>query len=272
MDETAARSAGTPPPLVDTHVHLIDPKLARETKAVCRRAAEAGVARLIAVGTTAEDSVESIGLARQFPGQVVAAVGIHPNHAAEAGPADWDRVAALARSTEVVAIGETGLDRHWDFTPFSLQQDYFERHLVLAHELGRPVIIHSRECMGDVIGQLRGLGRTVSGVLHSFTGTWDEAVVLLDLGLHISFTGMITYKKQELDALREVAARLPLDRILVETDAPYLSPEPFRGRVNEPARVVHTARKIADLRGLDFAEFAEATTANASRLFGLVPS
>ncbi len=267
MNKAPTNASGPPPSLVDTHAHLADPKFSRDLADVLTRAAEAGVVRMVAVGTTWEDSRTGLELARRFPATIGAAVGIHPNHAAEADPDDWGRITELARSPEVVAIGETGLDKHWDFTPFPLQQEYFNRHLGLAEELGRPVIIHSRECMTDVIEQLTKRQRPIAGVLHSFTGSWDEAQTLLGLGLHLSFAGMITYRKKDLDDLREVAARVPLDRLLVETDAPYLSPEPYRGRMNEPARIVHTAQRIAELRGLDLAQFAAATTANARRLF-----
>lgn len=268
MSTPEAEPVAAPPVLVDTHAHLTDPKLAPDLEDVRQRAREAGVAWVIVVATTAQDSRQGLDLVRAHPG-LAAAVGIHPNHAAKAQPGDWEKVVALADAPEVVAIGETGLDKHWDFTPFPLQRDYFDRHLDLALQTGRPVIIHSRECMADVIDQLRARGRPISGVLHSFTGTWEEAVQVLDLGLDISFAGMITYSKKDLDGLRDVAARLPLDRLLVETDSPYLSPEPLRGRVNEPARVVHTARRVAALRGMDLASFAAATTVNARRLFRL---
>lgn len=265
-DEPAPRPPG--PPLIDTHAHLDDPRLAADLDGVLARALEVGVVQVVAIGTTAEDSASVVRLARTRPG-VLAAVGIHPNEAAGAGEADWSAVLELAGQPEVVAIGETGLDRHWDRTPFSVQQEWFDRHLELAHRLELPVVIHARDCTRELIDQLRGLGRPVRGVQHSFTGTWDDARDFLDLGLHLSFAGMITYTNRNLDALREVAARVPLDRILVETDSPYLSPHPFRGRTNEPARVAVTARRIAEVRGISPAELARATTENARRLFAL---
>jgi TatD DNase family protein len=232
------------------------------------RAREQGVCQILAVGTTAEDSVRVRDLADTRPG-IFATVGVHPNHAAEAAPEDWDRVIALAAESRVVAIGETGLDRHWDFTPFEEQIRWFDRHLGLAADLRLPVVIHCRECATDLIDLLRSRGRPISGVLHSFTGTWNEAQAFLDLGLHISFAGMITFTSKGLDPLRMVASKIPDDRILVETDSPYLSPHPFRGKTNEPSRVGLTAQTIADSRGIAPAEFARLTTANARRLFAL---
>ena len=176
---------------------------------------------------------------------------------------------ALAAEPRVRAIGETGLDRHWDLTPFELQKCMFGLHLGLAHERDLPVVIHCRACERDVIDALTTLRRPVKGVLHAFAGTWEDAQALLDLGLHLSFAGMITFGNKSLDPLRQVASRVPLDRLLVETDSPYLSPHPHRGQTNEPSRVTLTAERLAQLRGLAPAEFARATTDNARRLFAL---
>lgn len=256
------------PQLIDTHAHLDDRRLRPEIDAVLARARAAGVVQVVAIATTAEDSAAVLELAEAHPG-VFAAVGIHPNDAAEAAPGDWERVVSLAEHPRAVALGETGLDRHWDRTPFPLQQEFFARHLDLADRLGRPVVIHCREADDDILAQLRGRNRPVNGVLHSFTGNWDQAQALLDLGLHLSFAGMLTFANKTLDPLRDAAARAPLDRILVETDSPYLAPHPFRGKTNEPARVAATAARLAELRGLGLEELARATTANARRLFSL---
>jgi TatD DNase family protein len=258
----------TPIDLVDTHAHLQDPALAVDWDGLLARAETAGVRQVIAIGTTVADSVEAVVLAQRSQA-VFAAVGIQPNHAAEAQPGDLDRIAELATLPRVVAIGETGLDRYWHYTPFAVQQTWFDDHLALAQTHGLPVVIHCRDCERDIIDQLTQLGRPVSGVLHSFTGTWDDAEAFLALGLHISFAGMVTFSNRKLDPLREVAARVPLDRLLVETDSPYLSPHPFRGQTNEPARVALTAQRIAELRGSTLPELATATSANARRLFGL---
>jgi TatD DNase family protein len=256
------------PLLIDTHAHLDDPRLAGNLPGILDRARGAGVGQVIAIATTAASAAEVVAIARAHAG-VFAAVGIQPNHVAEEAPEDWSRVVTLAAAPRVVAVGETGLDRHWDDTPFAQQQEAFERHLALAHERGLPVVIHCRDCERDVIVQLSGLGRPVRGVLHSFTGTWDDAQALLALGLHISFAGMVTFQNKALDVLRQVAARIPADRLLVETDSPYLSPHPHRGQTNEPARVALTAVRLAQVRGVSPDELARSTSANARHLFAL---
>ena len=257
-----------PPPLIDTHAHLDDRRLKGRLREVLESASDAGVVQIVAVATTAEDSASLTAMAREHLG-IHPSVGIHPNNAAEAESGDWDRIVELARHLSVVALGETGLDRHWDRAPFEVQQDYFGRHLALGLETGKPVIIHSRDCHRDIVEQLARLGRPIRGVLHSFTGNWAEAEEILALGLHISFAGMLTFANKALDPLRDAASRVPIDRLLVETDSPYLSPHPFRGKDNEPARVAFTAARLAELRGIPLQELAEATTANARLLFSL---
>jgi TatD DNase family protein len=256
------------PGLIDTHAHLQDSTLRGDLAGVLARAGSAGVCQVVAVGITAGDSGEVVAMAHEHPG-VFAAVGIHPNEAARAAPGDWERVVGLTDDSKVHAIGETGLDRFRDHSPFPVQQEWFARHLELALEQGLPIIIHCRDADRDIIEQLSRLGRLVSGVLHSFTGTWDDAQAFLELGLHLSFAGMITFGNKGLDALRQVATRIPIDRLLVETDSPYLSPHPYRGQTNEPARVAVTAARLAELRGIPPAELAERTSLNARRLFGL---
>lgn len=258
------------PGLVDTHAHLQDGSFRETLPDVLRRARQAGVSQALVIGTTAADSAEAVGLAQRFPG-LFAVVGVQPNHAADAAPGDWERVAALADDPGVVALGETGLDRYWDHTPFPTQQRWFDLHLGLARERGLPVVIHCRDCEADIVSQLERFGPPVRGVLHSFSGNWDQASAFLDLGLHLSFAGMVTFSNKKLDPLRDAAVRVPLDRLVVETDSPYLSPHPFRGRPNEPARVATTARRIAELRGMPAEELARATTENARRLFALPP-
>jgi TatD DNase family protein len=254
--------------LVDTHAHLQDEAFRDSLVGVLARARSEGVSQVIAIGTTAADSAEVVELARLHPG-VFAAVGVQPNHVADANPADWERVVALSTAPGVVAIGETGLDRYWKTTPLEAQQDWFDRHLDLAENLGLPVVIHCRDCAGDIVSQLGRRGRSIRGVLHSFTGDWDDAEAFLELGLHVSFAGMVTFANKKLDPLREAAARVPLNRLLVETDSPYLSPHPHRGQTNEPARVAFTARRIAEERGMAFADLARQVARNARALFGL---
>jgi TatD DNase family protein len=258
-----------PDVLVDTHAHLDDEKFRDDLPAVLERAAAAGVRHVVTVATTATDSAACVQLAGTFP-SLVATVGIQPNNIAQAGPTDWDQILHLVTRQRVAAVGETGLDRYWDFTPFPLQEDYFRRHLELARARDLPVVIHCREAEADVVRMLRedyDRHGPVRGVMHSFTGDLATAEACLALGLYISFAGMVTYKNAQ--ALREVAARIPLDRLLVETDSPYLAPVPVRGKRNEPAFVVHTAACLANLHRLGTAEFADQTTRNVRTLFHL---
>jgi TatD DNase family protein len=256
--------------LIDTHAHLDDEQFVADVPAVLDRAGAAGVVAVVAVATTAASSRATAALAAAHP-QLFAAAGIHPNSAAAAAPADWDEVCALAAGPCVVAVGETGLDRHWDTTPFAIQEAYFDRHLALSRRLGKPVVIHCREAEDDVLRHLRAdfdRHGPLRGVMHSFTGGRDLADACLAMGLHLSFAGMLTYKNAA--PLRAVAAAVPADRVLVETDSPYLAPVPVRGRRNEPAYVAHTAACLAGLLGLPPEELAERSTANAQALFGFV--
>jgi TatD DNase family protein len=227
-----------------------------------------GATQVLTVGTTVASSRTCIKLAAEYAG-VHAAVAIHPNYLAEAGSDDWAAIEKLSTAPGVVAIGETGLDRHWDFTPFDVQLDYFQRHMRLARERDLPFIVHMRDCEADVMASLRAQHDEqgpLRGVMHSFTGDAAIAAECIALGMHISFAGMVSYKKSA--ALRECAATIPDDRLLIETDAPYLSPEPVRGiRRNEPAHVRHTAECLARIRGTTLEQLAELTTANARRLF-----
>jgi TatD DNase family protein len=255
-------------PLFDTHSHIDQEDFDADRDAVIARAHAAGVSTLLAVGTTVAASRKCVEIARAHEG-VLAAVAIHPNYLAEAGPDDFAAIVQLTAEPRVVAIGETGLDRHWDVTPFELQQEYFARHIRLAADRGLPFIVHMRDCEADIMAALRVAHAehgALRGVMHSFTGDAAMAAECIALGMHISFAGMVTYKKSQ--ALRDCAATIPDDRLLIETDAPYLSPEPVRSiRRNEPAHVRHTAECLAHVRGVGFEELAALTTANAERLF-----
>jgi TatD DNase family protein len=255
--------------LFDTHAHLDDDQFAADLPAVLERAKAARIIRVVTIATTAPSSAASIALAAHYP-LIYASVGIQPNHVAEAAPDAWDQVLQLVNSGKVVAVGETGLDRHWDYTPFPQQEDFFARHLQLAREMNLPVVIHCREAEADVVRMLReefNRHGSIRGVMHSFTGDWVTAEACIAMGLHISFAGMVTYKNAQ--KLRDVAARVPLDRLLVETDSPYLSPVPLRAKRNEPAHLVHTAACLADVQQIDTAALAKQTTDNALRLFRL---
>ncbi|MEM7453907.1 MAG: TatD family hydrolase [Planctomycetota bacterium] len=256
-------------PLYDTHAHLDDPQLAANLDLIVSNARAAGLAGITAIGTTVESSLTCVEIAGRYD-FVTAAVGIHPNQCSDAGEKDWARIVRLASDPSAVAIGETGLDRYWDYCPFDIQLEWFDRHIELSNETGKPLVVHMRECEADILSSLEKFAqnRPVNGIMHSFAGSQATADRCLEMGMHISFAGMVTFKKS--GDLRAIAATIPDDRILVETDSPYLSPEPLRGkRPNEPARVEHTARCIADARGVSFEELAELTTANALRLFGL---
>jgi TatD DNase family protein len=255
--------------LIDTHAHLDDEQFRADLRAVLERAAAAGVGSIVTIATTAASSAASLQLAAQHA-SLRATVGLQPNNLAHEPPSAWDEVVRLATHDHVVGIGETGLDRHWSYTPFAQQEDYFARHLELARKHGLPVVIHCREAETDVVRMLRENFERhgpVRGVMHSFTGDRATAGACLAMGLFVSFAGMVTYKNAQ--ALREVARSVPLDRLLVETDSPYLAPVPMRGKRNEPAYVVHTAACLAGLHGMDLEALAEKITRNARKLFSL---
>jgi TatD DNase family protein len=252
--------------LIDTHAHLDSDDFDADRVAVIERATAAGVERAVVIAVTADSSAAVVRLAAEHDA-LYAAVGIHPNYTAEAQAEDWDRVVALVGSPRVVALGETGLDRFRDHSPFPLQQEYFDRHIRLSQQRELPFIVHMRQCEADVLEMLREARRRgpLTGVMHSFAGDAAMAEECLGLGLYISFAGMVTYMKSA--DLRAVAATIPADRILVETDSPYLAPEPLRGKRNEPANVVHTAACLAAAREQTIDDFSAQTTANAKRLF-----
>lgn len=256
-------------PLFDTHAHLDQSEFDDDRAAMIERAVQAGVEQIVAVGITADSSQACLDLVVRHSQTLLAAVGIQPNYCAQAAPGDWERVVRMAGGRGVVALGETGLDRHWDYSPFDLQQDFFDRHLRLSQERGLPFIVHTRESDADVLAMLveaRHRG-PLAGVMHSFTGSAETAEECVKLGLYISFAGMVTFKNAA--ELRTVARSVPAGRILIETDSPYLSPHPLRGRRNEPAHLVHTAECLARERGVPVDEFIRQTDENARRLFGI---
>ncbi|MEE8169711.1 MAG: TatD family hydrolase [Phycisphaerae bacterium] len=253
--------------MIDSHCHLTFGPLLNQIAAVLERARAAGVTDCITVGTTIEDTHRALELAERWPCVHVTA-GIHPHEAAKVAPG-WDRdLEALARRPDVAAVGETGLDYHYDFADRPTQRRVFERELEIAAAVGKPVIIHCREAQADALDVLADFPDPGRVVFHCFTGTVEEARVLLDRGHWLSLTGVVTFKKS--GALREVARLLPDDRLMVETDSPYLSPAPVRHhRPNEPAHVVHTARCIAEQRGLAAEALESLTVANTRRFFAI---
>ncbi len=255
--------------LFDTHAHLDDEQFDAGRDEVVARYLEAGVETAIAVGTTAVASAKCVEIAEKYDSDY-AAVGIQPNYCSEVVDGDWDKIVAMCEHPRVVALGETGLDRYWDYSPFELQQDYFDRHLRLSADKSLPFIVHMRECDDDIMEMLRAAHTRgpLRGVMHSFTGGAEMATECVAMGMHISFAGMVTFKKSS--ELREVAATVAGDRLLIETDCPYLSPVPLRGkRPNEPSYIVHTATCLAEVRGVTAEELGEQVTENARQLFGV---
>ena len=251
--------------LVDSHCHLDFPDFGGEVDDLVARARAAGVGILLTICTRPRLAAESIAIAERHDG-VRCAVGLHPHHVAAEGMPDEDDLLALAAHPKVVGIGETGLDYHYDRSPRDLQQESFRRHIRASRRAGLPFIVHSRNADADTAKILReeAEGR-VPGVMHCFSSTRELAEKSLELGLYISLSGIVTFRNSE--ELRGIVRDIPADRLLVETDAPFLAPVPKRGRRNEPAFVVHTAAEVARLKGLGEAEFAEQSTSNFHRLF-----
>lgn len=251
--------------MIDTHCHLTDPRLGEQLAGVLKRCADAGVDRMVTIGTDLADDRDVIELCRRLP-NVRCAIGIHPNYSADAKVEDVEQLRAMQSDPVVLAIGEMGLDYHYDRAERSHQRKIFEAQLKLAAEVGKPVVIHCREAVDDTLAVMKDFV-DVPAVFHCFTGSASEAERIVSAGYLLGFTGPITYKKN--DDLRVVVRQTPLDRILVETDAPYLTPEPMRKiKTNEPSFVVHTARMIAEVKGIGFEEVDRATSENAVRFYG----
>ncbi|MFZ5899278.1 MAG: TatD family hydrolase [Bacillota bacterium] len=249
---------------VDTHCHLDDKSFAEDLEGVISRARQAGVTRLVTIGSDVASSRKAVRIAERYTG-IWAAVGVHPHDAARAGKGYLDDIRALAAHPKVVAVGEIGLDYHYDHSPRNVQQEVFRTQLLLARELGLPVVVHSREAEEHTLAVLKEAPGP--GVMHCFTGNWAWAEVFLDLGCYISISGVVTFAKSR--DIKAVAERIPAERLLLETDAPYLAPVPRRGRRNEPAFLTHTAAAVAELRRMTAEELAALTTANALRFFGI---
>jgi TatD DNase family protein len=250
--------------MIDTHCHLTDPGLVGQLDQVIMRAATAGVDRMVSIGTSPADWRACLEVCRRF-NNVRCALGIHPNYCDQVELAEASALRAYCNNTDVAAIGEMGLDYHYDNIPKDRQRKFFEAQLQIAVEIDRPVVIHSRKAIEDCVAVIKGF-RIPAAVFHCFTGSTDEARKIIEAGHMIGFTGVVTFKKA--DELRQIAAWAPADRILVETDAPYLSPEPKRSqKVNEPALVVHTAAAIAAARKVSVAEIDRITTENANRFY-----
>ncbi len=254
--------------LVDTHVHLDLIDDGRGTPEVLDRARQQGVTALVTVGIDLSSSERAVDFAKQYP-RVFAAIGIHPNDAKGFGQGANSALLDLAKDDKVVAWGEIGLDYYRNRTPVAMQHKVFEAQLESAASLGLPVIIHDRDAHDDCLAIIRSFLKTstLEGVFHCFSGDKVFARKVLDLGFNISVTGVVTFPKAE--QLVEVVSFVPMDRLMIETDSPFLSPVPFRGKINEPARVRIVAEKIAQIKDMPLEEVAEWTTRNAKGLFGL---
>lgn len=253
--------------LIDSHCHLTSDGLRQEAGAVIDRAAAVGVTEYVTIAEDLDDARQALTLSEQYPGVHVAA-GIHPHRAGRASPGWDDALLEIVRRDDVFAVGETGLDYHYDYADRAVQEQVFRRQLALAADVGKPVVVHCREALGDALSILGQAPRLPGVVFHCFTGGDQEARAILDAGFWVSLPGVVTFKKSE--ALRTVVRTLPADRLMIETDAPYLSPEPVRRiRPNEPAHLVHTASCIARERGMELSEFAALTVENTRRFFSL---
>jgi len=251
--------------LFDTHAHLNDDQFAQDMSQVIFRAHKEGVRNIAVVGFDLPSSIESIRIAKEYKG-IFAVVGIHPHDAVTLDEKTLEKLTALAQESEVVAIGEIGLDYYHNLSPVEAQKKAFCTQIRLAKQLRLPIVVHDRDAHGDTMEILKQeqAGEN-GGILHCFSGSWEMACQCLSMGFYISFAGPVTFSNA--NRLRDIAGRIPLDRLLVETDCPYLSPHPFRGKRNEPARVRNVVEKIAEIRGMHIERLMEAVTANAFQVY-----
>lgn len=255
--------------LIDSHAHIQGKEYAGEAEAVIARAREVGVEKIIAVGGAGDMSsnTEAIALAARFE-NVFATVGMHPHDAKDVGANELQSLKELAASPKVVAVGETGLDYYYSHSPHDVQRRVFSQFIHMARDTDLPIVVHERDAARDAAELLRteGSGK-LRGVIHCFTGNYEAACAYLDLGFYLSFTGIITFKNAE--PLREVVRKVPLERMFVETDSPYLTPVPHRGKRNEPAYVRFVAETIAKVKGVELDEVARLTTASVKSVFSI---
>ena len=252
--------------LADSHAHIDDERFDADREEVVARALAAGVSLIVNIGADMASSARSVALAETYPG-IYAAVGMHPHDSQDMQETDYLQLERWTTHPKVVAIGEIGLDYHYDLSPRPVQKEVFLRQLDLARKTGKPFIIHEREAHADMMDIIRNAARGLNGVFHCFSGSVETAREYLKMGFYISVAGPVTFSKSL--KTKEVAKAVPLDRLLVETDSPYLTPQPFRGKRNEPAHVRLVAEEIANLRDISLAELAAATTANVRRLFNI---
>jgi len=252
--------------LFDSHAHIDDEKFDADREQVIQRALENGVTGIINVGATMASSARSVALAAQYA-NIYAAVGIHPHDAQEALETDYEQLAAWSKQDKVLAIGEIGLDYYYELSPRDVQRAVFVRQIDVARQMNMPFIIHDRDAHGDILDIVKSEAKGLSGVFHCFSGSLEMAKEVIKLGFYISIAGPVTFKNAA--KLPEIVAGIPLERLLVETDCPYLTPHPHRGKRNEPAYVRIVAEQVASLRGLELSALAEITSANVQRLFNI---
>jgi TatD DNase family protein len=255
--------------LFDTHCHLFDERFSDDIEAVVERALEAGVRYMVVPGVDAATSRKAIALAERYP-EIYAAVGIHPESLESLPETEFDEIEELAHHPKVVAIGEIGLDYYWNVAPREVQQAVFRRQIDLARRMGLPIVIHNRDATEDTVRIIEQDCAGVTGVMHCFTGSWETAQRCMKKGFYISYGGPVTFKNAE--GVRKAAAQIPDDFLLVETDSPYLTPHPYRGQRNEPARVALVVEKLAEIRGQTYQQVAELTLHNGLRLFHKIQS
>ncbi|OEG00282.1 hydrolase TatD [Vulcanibacillus modesticaldus] len=251
--------------LIDTHAHLDDEKFEEDREEVILRAKENGLSHIINVGYNRKTILATLDLIDKYD-FIFGVIGFHPNNAHEMTDEDLKWIEELSKHPKILAIGEIGLDYYWDFAPKDIQQEVFRKQIQLAKRVGLPIVIHDRDAHQDVCNILKEEGvNKIGGVMHSFSGSVEMAKECIEMGFYISFSGPVTFKNAKKP--KEVASNIPLERILIETDSPYLTPEPFRGKRNESSYVRYIAEKIAELRGMDIEEIEKITTENAKKVF-----
>jgi len=248
----------------DTHAHLDDLVYKEDFLEVVERMKSSGISRMTNVGYDLPSSERSVKLAQAYD-FIYAAIGVHPHNAEEANDDTWERLLELVKRSKVLAWGEIGLDYYRDLSPRLIQKEVFIQQIKLANEVGLPIVIHNRDAHQDVLEIIKTTPPQYGGIFHCYSGSWEMAKVLLNMGFYLSFAGPVTYKNARQTV--EVAKQAPLDRILVETDSPYLTPEPRRGKRNEPTYVVEIVHKIAEIRNASFEDIAEQTMRNAKTIF-----
>jgi len=253
--------------LFDTHAHLEDEKFEADVDEVIERAKDKGVSLILNVGYNLSHARMSVALAEKFD-NIYAAVGLHPHDAKDAEKGLWDELYKLADHPKVVALGEMGLDYYWDNSPRDIQRDVFRHQIGMAKDLQMPIIIHDRDAHQDVLTIVKEeRASEVGGVFHAYSGSWEMAKEVLDLGFYISIGGPVTFKNAR--KILEVVEKVPLDSLLIETDCPYLTPHPYRGKRNEPGFVKLVAEKIAEIKKVSFEEVAVKTKTNGMKVFGI---